>query len=76
MPFLFILLVHESRSSGPYALLARPTVDCSRPRFCSILPGLLALALAGVYAATLSWRHALVEFLLVTSLVGLSPPRS
>ena len=69
MPFLFALLVHESRSAGPARFLpARPLTATALA--CALLAALLALALAGVYAATLTWRHALVEFLLVAALVG------
>jgi exosortase len=69
MPFLFALLVHESRSVGPARFLpVRPLTATALA--LALLAALLALALAGVYAATLTWRHALVEFLLVASLVG------
>ena len=69
MPFLFALLIHESRSVGPRRFLPAHPLGAAALAL-ALLAGLLALALAGVYAATLTWRHALVEFLLVASLVG------
>ena len=68
MPFLFLFMLHESRVAG------LPRYLSSGPRLRAIfgalvLVGLLALALAGLYAAALGWSHTLVEFLLVGALV-------
>jgi exosortase len=70
MPLLFLLMLHESRSAGvrrylPVGLLS------SLALFATLAFALIALVLAGVYAASLGWSHALVEFLLVATLTGL-----
>ncbi len=70
MPLLFLLMLRESRAAGPHRYVR------SGPLSLAALLGalgfaLLALVAAGVYAASLGWSHALVEFLLVTALVGL-----
>lgn len=70
MPLLFLLMLHESRSAG-----VRRYVPVG-PLATFALVGtlgftLISLGLAGVYAASLGWKHALIEFLLVTTLVGL-----
>jgi exosortase len=70
MPLLFLLMLQESRSAGvrrylPVGLLS------SFALFGTLAVALIALVLAGVYAASLGWSHALVEFLLVAALTGL-----
>jgi exosortase len=70
MPFLFLLMLHESRSAGPHRYL-RPSLPVYAAFGLSLTFALIALGLAGIYAASLGWTHALVEFLLVASLVFL-----
>ena len=70
MPFLFLLMLHESRTAGPHRYL-RPGPAAHAALGTLLALGVSALGLAGVYAASLGWSHALVEFLLVAALVGL-----
>ncbi|MBC7367797.1 MAG: exosortase-associated EpsI family protein [Undibacterium sp.] len=68
MPLLFLLMLHESRTAGPHRYLrSGPLVYGALTVF--LVFALLALVLAGIYAASLGWSHALVEFLLVATLV-------
>ncbi len=67
MPFVFILLLWQSRSSGPRRFLH------GGPRTTAAAAGLAGAALAvfilgGIYAAALEWTNALVAVLLATSL--------
>lgn len=70
MPFLFVMLLHESRTSGPRRYLRAGWLTRSLFAGC-LFAGLATLGLAGIYATSLGWAHALVEFLLVASLVAL-----
>jgi exosortase len=70
MPFLFLLMLHESRSAGPYRYLS-PSLPVHAAFGLLLVFGLIALGLAGIYAASLGWSHALVEFLLVAALAFL-----
>ena len=68
-PFIFFLLVWESRRHGPMRWLP------PGPGLAVALGGVLAggfilFALAGLLAASLGWSHALVLFLLAASLAG------
>lgn len=70
MPLLFLLMLHESRSAGVRRYI--PVGPLATFALVGTLGfALLSLGLAGVYAASLGWKHALVEFLLVATLVGL-----
>lgn len=67
VPFIFLLLVWESRRQGtprwvPPGGLATLAVAGV------LLAGFALFALAGLFAATLAWTHALVSFLLAGSL--------
>lgn len=68
MPFVFLYLLHESRSSAtPRYLRAGPATTTA---FGLLLAGgLLSLFAAGLYAAAVDWSHALVSLTLTTSLV-------
>jgi len=70
MPLLFLMLLHESRTAGPHRYLHSGWITRSLLTGC-LFAGLAALGLAGIYATSLGWAHALVEFLLVASLVAL-----
>lgn len=68
MPLVFLALLHESRTSGTRRWLPAGPVTT----FGSVgllLLGLSALGAAGLFAAALGWSHALVNFMLVCSLV-------
>lgn len=68
MPFVFLALLHESRTSGPPRWLRagpRTTVGL----VALLVVGLGALVMAGLFAAALGWSHALVNFMLVAALV-------
>ncbi len=67
VPLIFLLLVWESRRQGtprwvPPGRLATLAVAGA------LAAGFLFFALAGLFAATLAWTHALVSFLLAASL--------
>ncbi|HVU23894.1 MAG TPA: exosortase/archaeosortase family protein [Opitutus sp.] len=63
---LFLVLLHESRSGTQRFL---PPGRARTSLLCVLLAfGLLALCTSGVYAAALDWSHALVAFVLSTSL--------
>lgn len=67
-PFIFLLLLRESRKQGPWRWLpARPWVTAALTGM--IGAGVLIFAMAGLFAATLAWSHALVLFLLAAALV-------
>jgi exosortase len=67
-PLIFLLLIWESRKQGPWRWLpARPWVNAA---LVAVLgTGVLLLALAGLFAATLAWSHAVVLFLLAAVLI-------
>jgi exosortase len=63
MPVIFVLLVHEARTAGPFRYLpATPRISWFI--FLALLLGLLALVAGGMYAMALEWSHALVGFVL------------
>ena len=67
MPVVFLLLLHESRSAGtPRFLPAGPAADGLLGGL--LLGALLALGAAGLYAASLGWSHAVVNFTLTAAL--------
>lgn len=66
MPVVFLLLLHEARTHGaPRFLRGGPPAWLG---FGVLLAaGLLALGAAGLYAASVDWSHALVNFMLTVS---------
>lgn len=66
MPIVFLVLLHEARS-GPQRFLAFNAANAFSLIGC-VLAGLLALATAGLYAASVDWSHALVNLMLALSL--------
>src|SRR4051812_5972133 len=67
MPIVFVVLLHEARSSTRRYLDPHGS---SRFGFVALLVGgLLALVAAGLYAAAVDWSHALVNLMLALSLV-------
>lgn len=66
MPLLFLLLLHEARSGPPRYLQEGAG---NRLAFTALLVGgLLALGMAGLYAASVDWSHPLVSLSLTLSL--------
>ncbi|MBI5694055.1 MAG: exosortase-associated EpsI family protein [Verrucomicrobia bacterium] len=65
MPLLFLVLLQESRQGTPRHLAPGP----ARTLLCGGLLGiaLVALATAGLYAASVDWSHALVNVMLTTA---------
>jgi exosortase len=63
MPVIFGLLLHEARTSGPFRYLPATSRTASLI-FISLLLGLLAVGVGGLYAVSLQWDHALVGFVL------------
>ena len=70
MPAVFLLLLHDSRSSGTPRFL-RAGHASTAALTALLLGSLLALAASGLYAATLGWTHAVVHFTLTAALVAL-----
>lgn len=68
-PIVFLLLVREGRRQGPWRWLPAQPWGTVLQAVCA-LGALLLLALAGLFAATLAWTHALVLFLLSMALVA------
>ncbi|MDQ5977396.1 MAG: hypothetical protein QG602_368 [Verrucomicrobiota bacterium] len=69
-PLIFLLLLWESRRQGPWRWV--PARAWNIPLLAAVLgAGLLILALAGLFAATLAWSHAVVLFLFSAALVCL-----
>ncbi|HEX2855106.1 MAG TPA: exosortase/archaeosortase family protein [Opitutaceae bacterium] len=68
MPVVFLALLHESRTTGTQRWL--PATPLTSVALIALLvAGIVALVGAGLYAAALGWSHALVNFVLVLSLV-------
>jgi len=68
MPLIFLVLLYESRAGGTQRYLR--TGFRLRAGFTALLSsGLLALCIAGLYAAAVDWSHALVNFMLAISVV-------
>jgi exosortase len=69
-PLIFVLLIWESRKQGPWRWL--PAKSWTTAALAGVLgAGVLILALAGLFAATLAWSHAVVLFLLAAALACL-----
>ena len=69
-PLIFALLIRESRRQGPWRWL--PAGRRTDVALAAVLgAGVLILALAGLFAATLAWSHAVVLFLLAAALACL-----
>ncbi len=69
-PLIFLLLIRESRLQGPWRWV--PDRAWNAPLLGTLLgAALLGFALAGLFAATLAWSHAVVLFLLSASLACL-----
>ena len=70
MPLVFLLLLREARTTAtPRWLAPRPATHTAFAVL--LLAGLLALCAAGLYAASLDWTHALVNFMLTAALAFL-----
>lgn len=70
MPLVFVLLLREARTaSTPHWLVPRGATHAAFAAL--LLAGLLALCAAGLYAASLDWSHALVNFMLTAALAFL-----
>ena len=69
-PLLFLVLVHESRTRGPWRWLP-PSPGTYAALAGALGVGLLLLAAGGLYAAALDWSHALVGSLLAMALAML-----
>jgi exosortase len=69
VPFLFALLVWESRRQGPSRWLAPGGVSAFRVA-TALGAGFALFALAGIFAATLAWTHAMVCALLAAALAS------
>ena len=67
MPVVFLVLLHEGRAGTPRWLRAGPATAALFAAL--LLGGLLALAAGGLYAASLDWSHAVVNFTLTGALV-------
>ncbi len=70
MPALFLLLLHESRGTGPHRWLPRG-VWRGLLQTALMLTGLGFLAAAGLYATSVGWSHAVVLFSLTAAFVAL-----
>lgn len=68
MPVLFLLLLHESRTSGTPRFLPRHWLRVVL-LVALIGGGLLTLVAAGLYATSVGWTHAVVSFSLTASLL-------
>lgn len=68
MPLVFLALLHESRSSGSQRWLPAGAAT-TLGTVALLLLGVAALGAGGLFAAALGWSHALVNFMLVLSLV-------
>ena len=67
-PLIFLLLVRESRRQGPHRWLPAGRLP-ALALAAALSLGFALFALAGVFAASLAWTHALVSVLLGASLV-------
>ncbi|MFZ5494025.1 MAG: exosortase/archaeosortase family protein [Verrucomicrobiota bacterium] len=66
-PFIFLLLLWESRRQGPWRWVpARPWTVVLL--VATLLAGLALLVLAGLFAASVGWDHSVVLFLLAAVL--------
>jgi exosortase len=68
MPVVFLLLLHDARASGSRRFL-RPGLLPTATLSVALLGALLSLVAAGLYAASLGWSHAVVNFMLTGALV-------
>lgn len=68
MPVLFLLLLHESRTSGTPRFLPRHWLRVVL-LVGLILGGLVALVAGGLYATSVGWTHSVVCFSLTASLI-------
>lgn len=69
-PFLFLILLRESRQRGPWRHL-RDTPALRLLRGLALGAGLLLVGIAGLYAAAIDWTHALVSLSLALALSAL-----
>jgi exosortase len=67
MPLVFVLLIRESRASGPPRYL-RPGTGGLACSLCLSIAGLSLLAAGGLYAASITWSNGMVLFLLALAL--------
>lgn len=69
-PVIFLLLIWESRRQGPWRWVPVRAWSALLPGLV-LVTGVLIFALAGLFAATLAWSHAVVLFLLAAALACL-----
>ncbi len=69
VPFLFALLIWESRRQGPHRWMP-PGGTTAMLIAAALAGGFTLFALAGIFAATLAWTHAVVCALLAGALVA------
>lgn len=69
VPFLFGLLLWESRQQGPFRWMT-PSVGSALTVAIAVTAGFVLFALAGLFAATLAWTHAMVSVLLAGALAS------
>ncbi len=69
-PVLFLILLHESRTRGPWRWLPA-SAWVTAATALTLTAGLGLMAAAGLFAAALDWSHALVGFLLAAALAVL-----
>ncbi|MBP6507603.1 MAG: exosortase-associated EpsI family protein, partial [Opitutaceae bacterium] len=68
MPVLFLLLLHESRTTGTPRFLPQHWLRAVA-LVALLIMGLLALSAAGLYATSVGWTHAVVIFSLTCALI-------
>lgn len=69
-PALFLVLLRESRTRGPWRYLPEGP-GLTAAILASLAAGLGLLAIGGLYAAAVDWSHALVGFVLASALSAL-----
>jgi exosortase len=69
MPVIFVLLIWESRRQGPLRWLQPGPLPLLAVA-ATLAAAVLCFGLAGIFAATLAWNHALVCTLLAATLAG------
>lgn len=68
-PLVFLILLWESRQQGPHRWLPAKAWNTLGVAGL-VVAGLVIFSLAGLFAATLAWSHALVLFLLAIAMIA------